>query len=424
MQTHFSLQAEIITIGDEILIGQIVDTNSAWMGQHLNAIGIWIHQVASIGDQREEILKALQNAGERVSLVFITGGLGPTRDDITKQTLCEYFDDHLERDENVYRHVEKLLGSRGIGMNELNQKQADFPSKATIVPNICGTAPGLRLEKDGTLYFFMPGVPFEMITMMEDQILPDLKVRFSLPAIRHKTIITQGIGESLLAEKLTNFEDQLPSHLSLAYLPEPGSVKLRLTAMGEDSGQLESDLESQATLIRNAAGEYIISEKGKRVEEELGILLKEKHATIAVAESCTGGYISHLLTSISGSSAYFKGGVVAYSNEVKTSMLDVNQGTLNQYGAVSREVAEEMVIGVKNRLKSDYAISVTGIAGPDGGSDEKPVGTVCIAWAFADKVYSECFHFGDHRDRNIKRASTTAMAFLLQAIRKQKTIFC
>jgi nicotinamide-nucleotide amidase len=194
--------------------------------------------------------------------------------------------------------------------------------------------------------------------------------------------------------------------------------------MGEDSGQLESDLESQATLIRYAAGEYIISEKGKRVEEELGIILKEKHATIAIAESCTGGYISHLLTSIAGSSAYFKGGVVAYSNEVKTSILDVNQGTLNQYGAVSREVAEEMVIGVKNRLKADYAISVTGIAGPDGGSDEKPVGTVCIAWAFADKVYSECFHFGDHRDRNIKRASTTAMAFLLQAIRKQKSIFC
>lgn len=409
-----SIRAEIITIGDEILFGQITDTNTQWIGTQLTDIGIRPVRKTSVGDIKQDILNAFSEASGRVNVVIVTGGLGPTRDDITKHTFCEYFGTELEINEDALKLVTEFFAKRGRKMTELNIQQAALPKNCTYIPNLWGTAPGMWFEKDGVVYVSLPGVPYEMKSLMEFEILPRLKAKFNTPVIQHKSVRTIGIGESFLAEKIAHWEDTLPDHIKLAYLPHFGQVKLRLTGTGADALTLEKDLEEQVRLLLPLIAEYVFGFDSDELESVVGALLLNRDATLGTAESCTGGYVASQITSVPGSSAYFEGSVVSYSNDVKMSVLGVKKETLDAYGAVSEQTAIEMAEGARAALNVTFAISTTGIAGPEGGTDEKPVGTVWIACAGPDETFTQLLTLRNNRKINVE----TTCSYVLNLLRK------
>ena len=409
------MQAEIITIGDEILIGQIVDTNSAWIAQQLNAIGIRVKQITSVSDDRQHILSALKEAHSRANIILITGGLGPTKDDITKKTLAEYFGVGLIENKAVLANVEAIFRRiRGASAKllDVNKQQALVPENCEVILNKNGTAPGMWFNHHNVVYMSMPGVPHEMMYMMEDSVLPKLKSTFQLPFIIHHTIVTAGEGESYLAEKIADIEDSLPSYIKLAYLPKLGQVRLRLSAYGDDEILLKTEVDKFAAKITERVGTSVVAQEDIPIEKAILNFMAKHELTLSVAESCTGGYISHLITQHAGSSKVFFGGAVSYSYELKESVLGVKNETLWQHGAVSEETVIEMVEGALLNFKSDYAVAVTGIAGPEGGSPEKPVGTVWIGVANAKKTVTKKFLFGNKRQQNIERTAIAALNML------------
>jgi nicotinamide-nucleotide amidase len=412
------MQVEIITIGDEILIGQIVDTNSAFIGQLLNMNGMSVKQISSVSDDREHILKALTEAKSRANVILITGGLGPTKDDITKKTLAEYFNCKMRFDEEAYQDVTNLFAQYGKEVTPINRLQAEVPEICEVVRNYNGTAPGMWFDVDGTIYVSMPGVPYEMKAMMQNQVVPKIKERFKLPFIFHKTVLTQGIGESALSELISDWEDSLAAvNIKLAYLPQPGMVRLRLSTKGENESVLKLNVEQKIEALKLIIAEYIFGyetfgEEKETLEQIVGKLLKEQGKTISTAESCTGGYISHLITKIPGSSEYYMGSVISYSYDIKENELGVSKEILEKQGAVSQEVVEQMAKAIRTKYKTDYSISASGIAGPGGGTEEKPVGTVWIAVATPEKVISEKFLFGNNRERNIHKTANAALNML------------
>lgn len=410
------MKAEIITIGDEILIGQIVDTNSAWMSEQLNLYGIEVHQITSVHDKHDHIWEALNNAEKNADLILITGGLGPTKDDITKKVLCEYFDSKLVVNEEVLRHVTDMLSRRSVKVNQLNKDQALVPDKCTVLHNSNGTAPGMWFEKNDTIFVSMPGVPFEMKALMSEEILPRLQKNGKTKSIFHKNVLVYGIPESMLAEKISNWEDSLPGFIKLAYLPSQLMIRLRLSAYGNDLELLKNEVLEQVEKLKGIIPLNIFGYDQDSLAGVAGKLLTNTGNTLAIAESCSGGKISHMFTSNPGSSAYLKGSVVAYSNEIKVKLLGVKAETLKAHGAVSREVAMEMAEGVKQVMNTDYAISTTGIAGPEGGTPDKPVGTVWIAAVGKYNMHVERFNFAHNRERNILRTSQSAINMLRQLI--------
>nr|WP_319398392.1 competence/damage-inducible protein A [uncultured Carboxylicivirga sp.] len=412
------MNLEIITIGNELLIGQVVDTNSAWMGQELNKEGFDITRITSVQDTDEAITSSLNEALSRVDIVLMTGGLGPTKDDITKQTLADYFDTKLIFNQEVFDNVCTLLKGRVKNINELNRGQAYVPEKCTVINNPVGTAPVMWFEKEGKVIVSMPGVPGEMKHAVANEIIPRLKDRFETLHIIHKTVLVFNIPEAVLAEQLSNWEETIPDYISLAYLPSPGKIRLRLTAKSKNESKAQEDIQRLVEDLYKIVGDNIFAEEDKPVHELLGELLKQNGKTVSTAESCTGGYIGHLLTSIPGSSAYFRGGIIAYENDVKARLLGVSSDDLNQYGAVSQPVVEQMALGAKTALGTDYAIATSGIAGPDGGTEDKPVGTVWIAIAGDFGVISKKYQFGKMRDRNIHRSADTGMVMLFQHLNK------
>ncbi|MGI4021052.1 MAG: competence/damage-inducible protein A [Janthinobacterium lividum] len=412
--------AEIITIGDEILIGQIIDSNSAWMAQQLNAAGIRIKQISSVSDNREHILSALKEASERVDVILITGGLGPTKDDITKTTLAEYFGVKMKRDQLTLDNVARIFARYNRPLLEVNIGQADVPENCEVLLNSNGTAPGMWFQEEGKVYVSMPGVPFEMMYLMEDLVIPKLKAAFDLPKIIHQTILTAGEGESFLAEKIADIEDQLPPEIKLAYLPKLGLVRLRLSAYGNNEEKLKQELEIQTKKITERLGPIVVATEDISLEKAILLLMAKNKKTLSLAESCTGGYIAHLFTSLPGASSVFMGGAVSYSYEMKERMLGVKHETLLQTGAVSEETVREMVEGALRNFATDFAIAVTGIAGPDGGTPDKPVGTVWIAVARKDKTIAKKYVFGNKRTQNIERTAITAMGELLKLLRETK----
>ena len=411
------IKADIISIGDELLIGQVVNTNAVWMAALLNQYGITVRQMHTISDSREEIETTITNSLSNSDIVLTTGGLGPTKDDITKHVLADYFGckswfTHQPSLDNI----QSLLSKRGVTIGELNRKQADLPEGCTPILNKMGTAPGMWFEQNGKVLVAMPGVPYEMKGLMED-VIPMLQKRFLMDSIVHKTMLTYGIPESMLAERIAEWEDSLPKHLKLAYLPSPETgVRLRLSAYGGNQEQLEKEIDSEFKKLEPLLGSNIYGWGEESLESAIGKLLKNKGKTVSTAESCTGGRIASLITRIAGSSAYYKGSVVAYDNSVKQRQLGVKEESLIKCGAVSRQVVEEMAKGVKEALQTDYAIATSGIAGPDGGTAEKPVGTVWIAVATPTKVISQKQQFSNNREHTITRSSAIALNMLRLAI--------
>ena len=410
------IKAEIICIGDELLIGQTINSNAAWMGQELNKIGIDVYQVSTISDDRNHIINALNEALKRAELVLITGGLGPTRDDITKYTLAEYFKSSLVRNKKAYEQIEKMLKKRSIPMNDLNRKQADVPERARIFLNYAGTAPAMWFEQEGKVVISMPGVPYEMKDFMTKQILPAISQYFKTPVIIHRNILTYGTFEAKLAEILSGFEDQLPREIKLAYLPTDGVIKLRLTGHGDKEERIKNMIDREVEKLYEIIPKYIFGEQDDSLEKCIGVLLKEKDETLCTAESCTGGMIAHQITTVPGSSEYFIGSIVAYSNRIKEKELGVNLATLEKEGAVSRQVVEQMAQGVREYFDTGYSIATSGIAGPTGATMEKPVGTVWIAVAGKNGTYSRKYIFGNNRIHNIKRSTLASLNLLRQYI--------
>ena len=414
------MQAEIITIGDEILIGQVIDTNSAWMAASLNETGIRVVQITSVPDQPQAIIQALDQAAMRANIIIVSGGLGPTRDDITKGTLADYFGSKLVRNDEALEMIKEFLTSRGVEMNEYNLGQAMVPDNCDVIPNRWGTAPGMWFKRGEKDFISIPGVPYEMKGMMTGFILPELRKKHNLNVIFHRTVVTQGIPESHLATLLQKYEDTLPEDVKLAYLPSPGIVRLRLTIIGKERSKTEKKLNSELERLLEIISDHVVATSDEKLEKTIGELLHKKGLTLSIAESCTGGMIAHLITSIPGSSRYFKGSVVAYSNEIKEKMLGVKKETLISYGAVSEQVVKEMAAGALRHFDTDYSISTSGIAGPDGGTDEKPVGLVWISVASSDRIIAEKFYFGNYRDTNIQKASLTALNMLRKLILSEK----
>lgn len=410
------MKAEIITIGDEILIGQIVDTNSAWIATQFNLLGIRISQITSISDNREHILNTLNRSLNENDVVLVTGGLGPTRDDITKQTLCELFETDLVEDAEALKNVLEIFSKRGMPLLETNRQQALLPRSCQPLYNSCGTAPGMWFEKNGKVLISMPGVPYEMKAMMEMEVIPRLKKSFSFPYIFHRTLLTSGVGESFLAEKIRDIEDQLPSNIKLAYLPSPGQVRLRLSGSGSNPKEVENQVNMFIDALKIRLGDDIFGEGDTTLAHELVRLLIEKNLSLSLAESCTGGYISHLITQVPGCSKVFAGSVVSYSYDMKEEFLGVNHDTLTTYGAVSKQTVNEMLTGCFNRFKTDCALAVSGIAGPEGGTPEKPVGTVYIGFAYGEKKHVQRFSFENSRSRNTERTALMAMNLLRKLI--------
>jgi len=406
------MKAEIITVGDEILIGQIVDTNSAWMGQKLNQHGIEVYQITSVHDDHNHILTAFANAERNADIVLITGGLGPTKDDITKTSLCEYFNTELVFHPEVLEHVSSLLSSRNVQINQLNRDQAMLPASCTVLHNSAGTASGMWFERNNTIFISMPGVPFEMEAIMSEEVLPRFAKLGIAQSIVHKTVLTIGLPESMLAEKIEHWENALPKFIKLAYLPSPMMVKLRLSGYGTDGPMIRAEVERQVKELLTIIPDNAFGFDDDNMGLAIGRMLAESGRNLALAESCTGGTIAQFITSNAGSSRYFKGGVVAYSNEIKHKLLGVPMDIINHFGAVSQEVAEAMALGAIKSLEADYAVATTGIAGPDGGSDEKPVGTVWIAIAGASGVVSKKYVFKHNRERNVIRTTHTALNML------------
>lgn len=406
------VKASIITIGDELMIGQVIDSNSAFIAQQLNKQGIWIRRRVAVGDDRDEIKKALDEESVHSKVILITGGLGPTADDITKPLLCEYFGMKLVRDENVLAHVRNLFENvYKRPFTGINMKQADVPDGCTVIENPRGTAPGMWFEKNGVIYVSMPGVPFEMQGMMTNSVLPMLSEKVLSGVIVHSTLLTAGIGESALAEHIKEWEAALPSHLKLAYLPSYGMVRLRITGTGSDRSVLESDVANYFTTLQERTKEWLVSTGDLSMVQTVSGLLRERKKTLGTAESCTGGYIAHLITSEAGSSDIFNGAVVSYANDVKQKVLHVKAETLQQFGAVSEQTVIEMVQGAVKELKTDYCIATSGIMGPDGGSPEKPVGLVWVAVGDGRKIRTQKFNFRFNRSRNIEITAVQALNF-------------
>ncbi len=408
---------EIITIGDEILIGQIVDTNSAWMATELNKSGFELAQITSVHDDANHIVESLELALKRAEVVLFTGGIGPTKDDITKHTLCKYFDTKLVFEESVIRNIELLFSTRpNFVMNELTRLQAMVPENCTLIQNRVGTAPVTWFEKDGKVIVSMPGVPYEMKNVMSAEIIPRLQKHFKTPVLLHKTVQVYGYGESALALLIAEWENELPEYISLAYLPNSGIVKLRLSGLLDDALTLEFAMNQQIDKLTQILGNAIVAFEDIPIEKMIANLLKSKGLMVATAESCTGGNIAHQFTLIPGSSEFFKGSVVAYSNEVKTNVLQVSTEDLENYGAVSQAVVEQMAIGVRRLLKADVSIATSGIAGPTGGTIDKPVGTVWISVSSEELTLSREFRFGPLREQNIIRSTQAALLMLKEII--------
>ncbi|MFC6859315.1 competence/damage-inducible protein A [Zunongwangia atlantica] len=416
------MNAEIITIGDEILIGQIVDTNSAYIAKELNKIGVSVHQITSVEDEWNHILTTLSEAQKRADIVIITGGLGPTKDDITKKCLCEFFNDTLVKDEVVLAHVEELFKKYiDTPISDLNRMQALVPSKAEVLKNSFGTAPGMWLKKDDTVFISMPGVPYEMKALMQDEVIPRIRQRFKRPFILHKTVLTFGMGESAIAEKIESWEEALPAHIRLAYLPNLGKVRLRLSTKGSDPEKMEQEVDDQITSLCQIIGDIIKGvEEEDPIEVQIGNLLKEKNASLATAESFTGGRLASIFTKYAGSSSFFKGSVVAYATEAKVNILGVSQDLIDKNSVVSNEVACEMARKVKALYQTDYAIATTGNAGPSKGDSDADVGTVVLAIATPDDVFAREFNFGNHRDKVVGKAVNKCMELVLDEIYSHK----
>jgi nicotinamide-nucleotide amidase len=411
-----NIYASVVTIGDELLIGQVIDTNSAWIAQQLNRIGIAVKNRISVGDDPDEIWNALDIEQKVSDVVLITGGLGPTADDITKPLLCKYFNGKMIVDQGALQNVKRLFEKvYHKPVSDVNLKQAEVPDVCEVIQNNRGSAPGMRFQKEGTVFISMPGVPYEMQGIMED-VIPYLQKRFELPAIIHKTILTSGIGESALAEIIQDFEKALPPEIRLAYLPNYGMVRLRLTTSGFDRIKTENVINAEFVALKKLVKEYIVTDEDETMQEVLGKILLKKQETISTAESCTGGAIASLITSIPGASAYFQGSIVSYSNEVKQSLLNVKKNTLEKYGAVSEETVKEMLSGLLNKMDTTYGIAVSGIMGPDGGTEDKPVGTVWIA--VGNKDNQKTYHVKQRfeRQKNIEVTSTMALNLMRKFI--------
>ncbi|MCO6360240.1 competence/damage-inducible protein A [Roseivirga pacifica] len=411
------INAEILTIGDEILYGQITDTNSQWMSAELDQLGIKVVRKTTVGDTEEAILTAFEEAESRADIILITGGLGPTNDDLTMPMLARYFDSEIIMNEAVLNHVKDFFERRGRVFTELNKRQALVPKVAQVLHNELGTAPGTWYERNGKVFVSMPGVPHEMKNLMKTHVLPKLQQVFQTPVIYHKLIKTVGIGESFLADKIKVWEDNLPEHVSLAYLPSVGHVKLRLTAVGENREQLEKDVDLLIKSFLPLGGDYVYGYDNTTLEEAVGDILKKTGKTIAFAESCSGGYVQHKITTVAGSSAYFQGGVVPYHNDHKINLLGVRPETLEEHGAVSGACVKEMAEGVRKLFKADIGAASSGIAGPGGGTSDKPVGTVWIAYADGEKTITKKLQLTQNRELNIK---LTEIA-VLNLVRKRFT---
>jgi len=407
------IKVSIITIGDELLIGQVIDTNSAWMAQELNKAGIKVNRRVAVGDDWNEIWKALDEESANADVILITGGLGPTADDITKPLLCEYFNGKMiisqEALDNVI-HIFENIHKKPV--TERNRKQAEVPDTCKVIVNTRGTAPCMWFEKDKKIFVSMPGVPHEMKGLMEDNIIPELTKIFTLPFICHRTLVTYGIGESNLADKIQGFETSLPSHIKLAYLPNYGIVRLRLSSVGIDKEKTESEIENLFLELQKEVKDFLVTNEDAPMEKVVGQMLLKNNETIATAESCTGGYISQLLTSIPGSSAYFDGSMVTYSYNAKENLLGVKNETLINFGAVSEEVVKEMLGGLLEKMQTNYGIAVSGIMGPGGGTTEKPVGTVWVAVGNKDKIVTKLYHFRFDRQKNIQLTAMNALNLL------------
>jgi nicotinamide-nucleotide amidase len=415
-----NIKASIITIGDELLIGQVIDTNSAWIAQELNKIGVWVQRRIAVGDVWNDIWKALDEEGEAADVILITGGLGPTADDITKPLLCQYFGGKMVMDEPTLAHVTYLFQhvfKRPMPLLDVNRRQAEVPDVATVLKNYVGTAPGMLFEKKGKIFISMPGVPHEMKSIIEKHVLPLLKQKFELPYIGHRTLLTVGIGESFLAERIKDFEHSLSSNIKLAYLPNHGMVRLRLTAQGKKE-KVEDELNKTFGILKEEVKDVMAIDEDITFEVLLGRLLKDNNKTVSTAESCTGGYIAHLITLVAGSSDYFKGSVVSYDNSIKKNVLHVSTETLSTVGAVSDEAVKQMLTGVLNIMQTDYAIAVSGIMGPGGGSAEKPVGTVWVAFGNAENFETKKLQFRFDRKRNIELTAINALYLLCMFIKE------
>ncbi|MEG9328127.1 competence/damage-inducible protein A [Salinimicrobium catena] len=413
------MTAEIITIGDEILIGQIVDSNSAFIAKELNKIGISVFQITSIQDDKLHILNALDEASGRADIVIMTGGLGPTKDDVTKYTFCEYFDDRLELNEQVLEHIEELFKRYKVTpISDLNREQAMLPSKAEVLHNEYGTAPGMWMEKDKKVYISMPGVPYEMKELMEREVIPRLREKYHRPFIYHKTILTRGMGESAVANKLAAWEEKLPSHLKFAYMPDIGSVRLRISGKGQDEDALISDVEKQVEGLYEILGDIISDEQDEdeTIAVQISKILTAEKKFLAAAESCTGGALAAEFTTHPGASKCFKGGMVSYATQTKVEMLQVKKELIEEFSVVSAEVAEAMARNARKLFKTDYALSTTGNAGPTKGDSDAEVGTVYIGLATPERTYSKKFLFGNHRDQVVKNSVYKAFEMILKEI--------
>lgn len=412
------MNAQIITIGEEILIGQIVDTNSAWISEQLNLLGIKVSQIISISDKEKQIIESLNEAIKSSDLIIITGGLGPTNDDITKHTLVKYFKTKLILNEEVFADVKKIMGRRGAKILELNRNQAMVPENCTVLRNPKGTAPGMWFEQNETVIISLPGVPFEMKAILNQKAFPLITKKFQTPSIIHKIIHTTGLPESELADILKDWETNLPKTVGLAYLPSPGDVKLRLDITGDNKADINTILNNEIEKLNEIIPEQIFGYNEDTMQKVVSRLLLEQNLTISTAESCTGGQIASMLTSIPGSSSYFKGGVVAYSNEIKNNILGVKSADLDKFGAVSEQVALQMAEGVRKIMKTDIGIATTGIAGPDGGTEAKPVGTVWVGISYKTHFFAIKYVFGNSRLRNIQKSSALALNILRKLLTK------
>jgi nicotinamide-nucleotide amidase len=406
------MKISILTIGDELLIGQVINTNASWLSEKLTLAGFHVDSTFTVGDSLQDILEAFALGLSRADVLLVTGGLGPTSDDRTREALCLFYKCSLHSDPHAEEVISNFFRRRGLPLTTVNLKQAEVPDKCDPVHNPVGTAPGMWFEENGKILIAMPGVPFEMKQMVTDTILPKLISKFNPPYIAICNVLTQGLGESFLSDKIKEWEEQLPGEVSLAYLPQPGIVRLRLMARGKNKKELDSIIAEQISKLNNIIPELIFGYNDDTIEKIIGEMMVKKGVTLSTAESCTGGYIAHLITSVPGSSRYYKGSVIAYDNEIKINELGVQRKDIEQYGAVSKSVVVQMAEGIRKKFATEYSIAVSGIAGPDGGTPDKPVGTVWIAVSGPEGTTAIQDNFGDNRERHIRRTSLTALNIL------------